>query len=138
LIDTMEIDYEDAKELVKNGLKEIDGVYEVYDINDDDFMFSDGYYQSLIKNNSHPDLTGDLVVFLNPMYTTRYNSLGSSHGTPVFYDTHVPIIFYGAGIKTGYSNDILNVKDITPTIASIIGIGAPVSTTGKVISDAIK
>ena len=138
LIDKMEIDYEDAKELVKNGLKEIDGVYGVYDINDDDYMFGDGYYQSLIKNNSHPDLIGDLVVFLNPMYTARYNSMGSSHGTPAFYDTHVPIIFYGAGIKTGYSNDIINVKDIAPTIASIIGIGAPVSTTGKVISDAIK
>ena len=57
---------------------------------------------------------------------------------PTTYDTHVPIIFYGKGIKPGSSYERHNVKDIAPTLAAILGINFPILTTGNVLSDAIK
>ena len=80
---------------------------------------------------------GDLAFFVNPFWVRRSSST-SNHGTPTTYDTHVPIIFYGKGVKPGSSYKRHNVKDIAPTLAAILGINFPILTTGNVLSDAIK
>ncbi len=44
-----------------------------------------------------------------------------SHGTPFDYDTHVPVIFLGPGIKAGHYYEKIAVNDIAPTLAAIAG-----------------
>ena len=48
---------------------------------------------------------------------------GTDHASPYNYDTHVPIIFMGAGIKPGRYNKRAAPNDIAPTLARWLGVG---------------
>ena len=62
---------------------------------------------------------------------------GTSHGSGYSYDTHVPVIFYGAGIKQGVSTKRYHITDIAPTIANLLRIEAPNGTNGIIIDEAL-
>lgn len=47
------------------------------------------------------------------------------------YDTHVPLIFFGAGIKNGSTSQRSEITDIAPTVSALLGISFPNSATGK-------
>ena len=61
-----------------------------------------------------------LVVTLTPGSTWAGNI--AFHGTPYDYDTHVPIVFYGAGVKPGRIADFVRTVDIAPTLAALAGV----------------
>ena len=61
-----------------------------------------------------------LVVTLTPGSTWAGNI--AFHGTPYDYDTHVPIVFYGAGVKPGRISDFVRTVDIAPTLAALAGV----------------
>ena len=63
--------------------------------------------------------------------------LAATHGSPYFYDTHVPVIFYGAGVRPGRFNKECTPSDIAPTIAAMLGIEAPSNSVGRVLVEAI-
>lgn len=90
-----------------------------------------------IAEGFHPDRNGDLVVVPQPFYLAG-ESIVASHGTPYSYDTHVPVIFYGAGISTGVSLHPSSPADIAPTLAALLKINPPSNASGQVLADAIK
>ena len=47
---------------------------------------------------------------------------GTSHGTAYPYDTHVPLVFVGAGIPAGSRGEAVRTIDIAPTLAGILGV----------------
>ena len=49
-----------------------------------------------------------------------------------------PIIFYGNGIQKGSSSKRYEIVDIAPTIANLLQIEAPNSTTGEIIDEVLK
>jgi len=68
---------------------------------------------------------------LRPNYLVQ--SVGTSHGTPYYYDRHVPIVFYGAGIRPGVSAQRARTVDIAPTLAHLAGIPWPSDLDGRVV-----
>ena len=74
--------------------------------------------------------SGDLYIILKPGWIHDQNK-GTTHGSGYSYDTHVPLIFMGSGVKTGSSNQMVNIKDIAPTISTLINVSFPNGTTGK-------
>lgn len=56
---------------------------------------------------------------------------GSSHGTPYFYDRHVPMIFMGPGIPAGRDPSHAATIDFAPTYAKILGIPFPADLDGR-------
>lgn len=50
---------------------------------------------------------------------------GASHGTPYYYDRHVPMIFMGPGIPAGRDATKAQTVDFAPTYAKILGISYP-------------
>jgi len=58
---------------------------------------------------------------------------GTTHGSGYSYDTHVPIAFYGWGIKPGKSAVYAAVTDIVPTLAQLLQIRMPNGSTGQPI-----
>ena len=81
--------------------------------------------------------SGDVMLVLNPGWMT-YGRTGTTHGSPFPYDTHVPCLFYGAGIKTGATYERTYTRDIAPTISALLSIPYPNAATGSPIFDAIK
>ena len=131
--------YKEIKDLIRNELKKEPWVYDVYDFTqlDEAVSYSEDYAINMIYYNSHPDLRGDLAFFLKPLWYKKSSS-ASNHGTGRTYDTHVPLIFYGKGIKTGSSSQRIYIRDIAPTLSTILGISFSALSTGNPIISAIK
>jgi arylsulfatase A-like enzyme len=63
---------------------------------------------------------------------------GSSHGTPWWYDRHVPMVFMGPGIAAGRDTSRAETVDFAPTVATILGIPYPSDVDGKVLAAIVK
>ncbi|MCL7763312.1 alkaline phosphatase family protein [Polaribacter sp. Z014] len=98
--------------------------------------FSSGILNSL-QNGYNQKLSGDVLMIPYPATLTG-GKTGTSHGSGYSYDTHVPIIFYGNGIKQGASSKRYNITDIAPTIANLLKIEAPNGTSGVVIDEVLE
>ena len=78
--------------------------------------------------------SGDVAFVFEPNYIDGgYGKVGTTHGAGWNYDTHVPILFYGWGIKKGSTTDRLSITDIAPTVSTMLNIGLPSGATGQPI-----
>ncbi len=75
--------------------------------------------------------SGDVHLVLEPGWIIYFRQ-GTTHGSPYTYDTHVPLIFYGKGVKKGNDFSEFNITDIAPSLAAYLHIQAPNGTTGKI------
>ncbi len=85
--------------------------------------------------------SGDVTLIMEPGWlSSRYEHKGgTSHGSPWAYDTHVPLLFFGLGINSGSSSLKKTwVEDIVPTICNLIGVQAPMGSSGTTISEVLK
>ncbi|HUA86366.1 MAG TPA: alkaline phosphatase family protein [Bryobacteraceae bacterium] len=80
--------------------------------------------------------SGDLYIVQDPYYL--FDATGTSHGTPYNYDTHVPIIFLGPGIKPGIYRQSVAPNDIAPTLAQILGVQEPSGSIGHVLAEMLQ
>lgn len=92
---------------------------------------------ALVQNGFHQKHSGDVVFVLEPAVIS-YPRKGSTHGSSFSYDTHVPLLFYGTGIRTGESLIKTEVIDIAPTISSLLGISFPNGCTGSPLVKVLK
>ena len=76
--------------------------------------------------------SSDLVLVPEPYYMFGAGP-GTTHASPYSYDNHVPLIFYGSGIRAGVHYEAATVNDVAPTLAAILGIETPSGSAGKVL-----
>ncbi len=88
-------------------------------------------------NGFYPQRSGDLTVIPEGYYLFDPPP-GTSHGLPFNYDTHVPVIFFGPGIKPGYYRMRAAANDIAPTIAELLGVEQPSGSVGRVLAEIIE
>lgn len=74
--------------------------------------------------------SGDVILLTEPAWM-EHGDKGTSHGSPWAYDTRIPMLFYGAGIKKGSSIDKVSITDIAPTIAILLKVQFPNGCSGK-------
>jgi predicted AlkP superfamily pyrophosphatase or phosphodiesterase len=98
--------------------------------------FTDGL-ELLIQNGFHPDRSGDIAYLLEPSVVV-YSETGSDHGSGYEHDTHVPLLFYGLGIKPGRTHRLTSSADIVSTIAALLAIEPPKTASGHVIGEMIE
>lgn len=60
---------------------------------------------------------------------------GTGHASPYSYDTHVPVIFFGAGIRAGQYQGAIGVVDIAPTLAALLEVETPSGSVGRVLTE---
>ena len=79
----------------------------------------------------------ELVATLEPgsLWTTL---LVASHGSPYDYDSHVPIIFYGAAFKPGQHAGFVRTVDIGPTLARVLNVRPTERLDGVPLANALK
>jgi len=90
-----------------------------------------------VQNGFYYGRSPDLTIIQDPFYlfSTATENSGTSHGTPFNYDTHVPVIFMGTGIKAGHYFQRVAVNDIAPTISAIVGVQEPSGSVGRVLQE---
>jgi arylsulfatase A-like enzyme len=85
--------------------------------------------------------SGDLFLIPKPFYYwSRYGEReeGATHGSPYEYDTHVPLIFWGAGVRPGTVARSVDMTDLAPTLAHLLGVDAPSGCDGHVLPEALR
>jgi predicted AlkP superfamily pyrophosphatase or phosphodiesterase len=121
---------------LKNALAAVSGVARVY--GPDEISQSaptDDPILRAIRLGYFPSRTGDFVVVPKPYWPNAI--AGTTHGTPYDYDQHVPMLFYGAGIKPGRYSSAATPADIAPTLAALCGIKLP-QADGHALKEALK
>ncbi len=93
----------------------------------------DDYVSTAVRNGFYRERSGDIIVIPEAFYL--YETTGTSHGTPFNYDTHVPVIFMGAGLKAGHYYEKIAVNDIAPTLCAIAGVQEPSGSIGRVLQE---
>ena len=79
---------------------------------------------------------GDLYILAEPYYL--FDATGTTHGTPYDYDTHVPLIFCGAGIQAGVYTRRVAINDVAPTLAELLEVERPSGSIGNVLTEIVK
>jgi predicted AlkP superfamily pyrophosphatase or phosphodiesterase len=86
-----------------------------------------------VQSGFHPVRGADVLLIPEPNW--MFGLSGTTHGTPYDYDTHVPIIFMGAGIKPGKYNRAVAPNDIAPTLATMLEVEIPSGSSGRVLDE---
>lgn len=122
--------YAEAKAL----LLKIDGIAAVF--TEEQLRGSDRAtpYLEQMRKSWHPDRAAPVQVVVKPHWLFSSRPQGSSHGTPYEYDTHVPILAWGAQwVGRGEVQQRVEVADIAPTLAKILQVRAPAQAQGQVL-----
>jgi predicted AlkP superfamily pyrophosphatase or phosphodiesterase len=78
-----------------------------------------------------------LVVTLAP-FNYWLSGYIAQHGSPNDIDAHVPIIFYGDGVKPGRYDEFAGVVDMAPTLAAIAHVTPQEKIDGRVLRNALR
>ncbi len=71
--------------------------------------------------------SGDIFFVLKPYNIPGSYLTGTTHGSPHSYDTHVPLIIFGGGIKHGLIKEKVSPQLAASILAEAMGISAPAS-----------
>lgn len=92
-----------------------------------------------IEKSFVPSRSGNVVVVLRPnAIWSKPSSKQDEHQAPYPYDTHVPLILFGANIKPGVYLDPVKPIDIAPTLAYLLKTQFPSASEGKILKEAIR
>ncbi len=86
----------------------------------------------------HPLRSGDVYLVPEPYSFFTEGSLPTTHGTPYEYDTHVPVLVMGRGLKPGRYLVEASPSDIAPTLSALLGISPPSGNIGRVLTEAVE
>jgi arylsulfatase A-like enzyme len=94
-----------------------------------------------LNRSFHHKRSGDLWLVPLPQWQLGSRNpravLTSLHGSPWNYDTFVPVIFMGPGIKARRIHRLVEPRDIAPTLAALLGIKAPSAATGQPLAEVL-
>ena len=111
-------------------LKQLDSVVDVFSREELTGKVSNGRpYYDLCENGYHPGRSGDLILRYKEFYL--FSGIPTLHGSPYTYDSHVPIVFMGAGIKAGFHSPKVRTVDIAPTFAEWLDIKPTIEIDGR-------
>ncbi len=98
-----------------------------------------------VTNGFYPDRAADVFYLPEPYWlpppttvSTTPSKTKTTHGTPFGYDTHVPVIFMGPGIKSGVFSESIRPNDIAPTLATLLSVETPSGSVGRALAEILK
>lgn len=113
-------------------------VLRVFDLNEIGEVPLPARIKQMIENGYYPPRCGDIQIIFKSNYFENYSPTGTTHGMWNPYDAHIPLLWYGWGIKPGKTNRETYMTDIAPTLAALLHIQMPSGATGTVINEVLK
>ena len=132
VIKSKQLDFDNIKQTVVNVLKEDPSVLYACDMAKASTESIPEEVKSRIINGYNRERSGDVVIILKPNFYA-HGMKGTDHGAWNSYDTHIPLVFMGWGIKHGATTKQTFMTDIAPTIAAMLHVQAPNGCVGKAI-----
>jgi predicted AlkP superfamily pyrophosphatase or phosphodiesterase len=94
--------------------------------------------RDMVMNGYYYRRSGAIQLILNAGWFEAHGKTGTTHGTWNPYDTHIPLLFMGWGIRPGHSDQRVNMTDIAPTMAALLHIQMPNGCVGKPIVEVLE
>lgn len=126
---------EDIKAAVTDWLYKQEGVAYVVDMQDMDDAVVPEPIKTMIVNGYNRERSGGIQIIMKPGWYSGHGKTGTTHGSWNPYDTHIPLLWYGAGIKKGQTHRTVSMTDIAPTLAALLHIQMPNGCVGQVITE---
>ena len=121
----------EAAKVLKAGLRAVPGVAEAF--TRDELLAAEPAGDSVLamsRRSYHVTSGQDVVIVLRP-YFMIMPAVGSTHGMPYDYDTHVPLVWWGAGAPRGVQAEPVGMEDLAPTLAAWLQVPAPPQAMGR-------
>lgn len=90
-----------------------------------------------VVNGFNRERCGQIQIILKPGWYNGYQT-GVSHGAWHLYDTHIPFILMGWGIKQGKTYNMVSMSDIAATLSALLSMQAPNGCIGKPVTEILK
>ncbi|MDH3977478.1 MAG: alkaline phosphatase family protein [Gammaproteobacteria bacterium] len=103
-----------------------------------DGQVADTDINRLILNSHNPRRSGDVFVVFEPnWFINDFDGLtvAATHGSPWRYDTYVPVIFAGAGLKPQRVYRAIATIDVASTLSEFTGTNRPSGARGSVLPE---
>jgi arylsulfatase A-like enzyme len=137
LMDSLHVSQDKLVQLVSNSLEKNPGILQVVETRKAATASLPQSLRERIVNGYSSQRSGDLFIVTKPGYMDGY-ATGTTHGTLYNNDAHIPLLWYGNGIKKGQINSVNYMTDIAPTISTLLGIQMPSGSIGKPIIEVLK
>ena len=131
-IDSLGLDYAQIKQVAVNRLKKDKDVHYAFDMEKASIESIPDDVKTRAINGYNRERSGGVQVILKPAYYD-HGWKGTSHGAWNGYDTHIPLVFMGWGIKQGASTKPCYMTDIAATVCALLHIQAPDGCIGEPI-----
>lgn len=128
------IDKEKLTNWIISYFEKIEGVSRAFEIEELMEIPLNRTLREMLANGYYPSRCGDIQLIFKPGYIDGKNT-GTTHGLWNPYDSHIPLLFYGWGIKKGSTHRETYMTDISATIAALLNIQMPSGCVGKVIEE---
>ncbi len=132
MIDTAKLDRSAIVEDIIRFVKNIQGVDRVFEMDELMEQPMNADVKNRLANGWHPKRSGDIQILFAPGWIDG-GKTGTTHGLWNPYDSHIPLVWYGWGIKQGRSNQEVYMTDIAATLAALLHIQMPSGSIGKPI-----
>jgi hypothetical protein len=137
LIRDKKLDPAEVEETVAAALRGVPHVFRVYTRSQlVRGAVAGDYVDKAVLRGFYEQRSGDVIVVQEPYYL--FGASGTSHSTPFNYDSHVPVIFMGEGIRAGEYHEKIAENDIAPTLATILRVEEPSGSIGRILSEMFK
>ncbi len=128
---------EEVRELIIKELRKENCIQTAVDLDELAEATLPAIQKERITNSYTPGRSGDIQFIFKPGYFDG-GKKGTTHGLWNPYDSHIPLLFYGWGVKKGNLNRETYMTDIAPTIAAMLQIQMPSGCVGHVIREVMK
>ncbi|WP_025144638.1 alkaline phosphatase PafA [Pedobacter jeongneungensis] len=132
--DKGDVSFDVIKSASVEFLKRLDGFQNAVDIARISQSTLQEIQKKMITNGYNARRSGDIYYVLQPNWFNG-GSTGTTHGNWNPYDSHIPLVFMGWGIKPGASNKTHYMTDIAPTLAALLHIQMPNGNVGEPITE---
>jgi len=93
-----------------------------------------------ILRNFHPKRSGDIYLVFEPyVFINDFDGLtvASTHGSPWRYDSFVPLIFAGGGLRPRTVSRRVTPYDVAPTLSAYLGVKPPSASIGDPLPEVL-
>jgi len=128
---------EEAREIARTTVLQAPGVFEAYTrtaLERGDLPRTP--VADAVARSFHRVRGGDLFVVLRPFWALgRPAAEGAQHGTPWTFDTQVPLLLAGPGIRPGERMAPCSPKDLSATLSTLLRISLPSACSGRILEE---
>jgi arylsulfatase A-like enzyme len=100
--------------------------------------YDEGGIKGMVIRGYNAKRSGDVVFIFEPGWLESPTVQGTTHGSPYSYDTHIPILFFGYGVKRGSSVEYHPITDVAPTVSILLKTKFPSGCTGNPVKELLK